>query len=89
MERTTIYLDDTLKHILINLSAEESKKRGKRVGMAEMIRDALVEYLKKRGITIKESELVEKRMLSTRGALGEDFERRVKELQKEYKKWKI
>jgi hypothetical protein len=89
MERTTIYLDDNLKHILINLSAEESKKRGKRIGMAEIIRDALVEYLKKRGIIIEDSGLIEKRMLSTKGTMGEDFEKRVKEVQKDYKKWKI
>ena len=41
MERMTIYIDDQIKRCLLELSAERSKKKGKRVGMAEMIREAL------------------------------------------------
>ncbi len=83
MERTTIYLDETLKHLLIELSAEESRKRGKRVAMAEMVRDAITMYLQSKGKVIEEQDVIKKRMLSTKGKLGEDFKRRVKEVQRE------
>mgnify|MGYP000020462982 CR=1 FL=1 len=89
MERMTIYIDDQIKHCLLELSAERSKKKGKRVGMAEMIREALIEYLKRRGIKIGDKESVVNKMLSTRGTLDEDFEKRVKEVQEEFQKWKI
>jgi len=89
MERTTIYLDDSIKRCLLELSSEESKKKGKRVGMAGMIRDALVEYLKKRGKSIEDSQSVIEKMVATRGTLGEDFKDRVHEVQHEMKKWKI
>lgn len=89
MERTTIYLNDTIKRHLLELSSEESRKRGKRVGMAEMIREAIIEYLKRKGKPIEEPETIINRMLSTRGLLGEDFGKRVKEVQRKFKKWKI
>ena len=89
MERTTIYLDKPIKLSLMELSSEESKKKGKRVAIAEMIREALVEYLEKKGKHIESKKAVIKRMLLTKGALGEDFEKRVKETQKEFKNWKI
>ena len=38
MERTTIYLEEKLKDILLELSYKESKKKRKRIGMAEIIR---------------------------------------------------
>jgi metal-responsive CopG/Arc/MetJ family transcriptional regulator len=88
MERTTIYLDESLKRSLLELSAEESKKKGKRIGMAEMIREAIIEYLKERDKPVKNHDTIE-RMLSTKGRLGRDYEKRVKELQREFKKWKI
>ena len=83
MERTTIYLDDSIKRCLLELSSEESKKKGKRVGMAGMIRDALVEYLKKRGKSVDDSQSVIEKMLATRGTLGEDFKDRVHGVQHE------
>ncbi len=89
MERTTIYLDKPIKLSLMELSSEESKKKGKRVAVAEMIREALIEYLEKKGKHIESKKTVIKRMLLTKGALGEDFEKRVKETQKEFKNWKI
>ena len=89
MERTTIYLDDSIKRCLLELSSEESKKKGKRVGMAVMIRDALVEYLKKRGKSVEDSQSVIEKMLATRGTLGEDFKNRAHEVRHEMKKWKI
>ncbi len=49
MERTTIYLDDHIRRHLLELSAEESIKQGKHVGMAKMIREAtekVVNYTK-------------------------------------------
>jgi len=89
MERTTIYLDNSIKRCLLELSSEKSKKKGKRVGMAGMIRDALVEYLKKRGKSIEDSQSVIEKMLATRGTLGEDFEDRVHEVQHEMKKGRL
>ncbi|OGP64507.1 MAG: hypothetical protein A3K22_02985 [Deltaproteobacteria bacterium RBG_16_42_7] len=89
MERTTIYLDDVVKQYLLELSAEESKKKKKRVGMAEMIRAALISYLKEKGKPVDDLESVKERMLSTKGKLSEDFEGRVKKVKKEFDKWKI
>ncbi len=89
MERMTIYLDDYIRRSLLELSAEESKKQGKRVGMAEMIREAIAEYLSKKGISIEETESMVNRMLSTRGTLCDDFEKRVKEAKEELNKWTI
>ncbi len=89
MERTTIYLEDPIKRSLLELSAEESRKKGKRVGMAEMIREAIVRYLEAKGKSVEDHNTKVKRMLSTRGKLGKDFEERVKEVKNEFKKWKI
>jgi len=89
MERTTIYLDDVVKQYLLELSAEESKKKKKRVGMAEMIRAALISYLKEKGKPVDDLESVKERMLSTKGKLSEDFEYRVKKVKKEFDKWEI
>lgn len=86
MERTTIYLDNLLKRHLLDLAAEESRKKGKRVGMAEMIRTAVTEYLKRRGKPVQD---VVDRMLSTKGTLDETFEKNVKAVRKGFKKWKI
>lgn len=85
----TIYLEERLKRSLLELSAEESKKKGKRVGMAEMIRKAVVEYLKRKGVNVEDFASVINRMLLTRGTVEEDFKKRIKGLQKEFKKWKI
>ena len=89
MERTTIYLDDVVKQYLLELSAEESKKKKKRVGMAEMIRAALISYLKEKGKPVDDLESVKERMLSTKGKLSEGFEDRVKKVKKEFDKWEI
>lgn len=89
MERTTIYLDKPIKQSLLEISAEESKKKGKRVGMAEVIREAIVEYLDSRGKSLESHGVIVKRMLSTKGKLGDDYADRVKEVQKEFKQWKI
>ncbi len=89
MERTTIYLDKPIKLSLMELSSEESKKKGKRVAIAEMIREALIEYLERKGKHIEGKKAIVKRMLLTKGALGDDFKKRVKETQKEFKNWKI
>lgn len=89
MERTTVYLEDNIKKSLLSLSAEESKRKGKRIGMAEMIRKAIMEYLKKRGVVVEEHRAIVDRMLSTRGRLGKDFEERVKEAREGFDRWKI
>jgi len=89
MERTTIYLNNIIKENLLDISLRESKKEGKRVGMAEIIREALLEYLKRRGSAVKSEAPATIRMLATKGALNEDFEKRVKEVQKKLNKWKI
>jgi len=89
MERTTIYLDNIIKENLLDISLRESKKEGKRVGMAEIIREALLEYLKRRGNAVKSETPKVVRMLATKGALNKDFEKRVKDAQKEFRKWKI
>jgi len=89
MERTTIYLDKDLKSHLLEIAAEESKKKGKRAAMADIVREALKEYLAKRGIVMSEKNAINKRMLSTKGALGEDFEKRVKKVRDDLRKWEI
>jgi len=89
MERTTIYLDNIIKENLLDISLRESKKEGKRVGMAEIIREALLEYLKRRGNAVKSETPKVVRMLATKGALNKDFEKRVKDVQKKLNKWKI
>ncbi|MBI3399614.1 MAG: hypothetical protein HY026_10375 [Deltaproteobacteria bacterium] len=89
MERTTIYLDDVVKQYLLEISAEESKKKKKRVGMAEMIREALISYLKEKGKPVGDLESVKERMLSTKGKLSEGFEDRVKKVKKGFDKWEI
>ncbi len=89
MERTTIYLENTIKRSLLEISAEETRRRGKRVGMAEMIREAIIRYLEVKGKSVENHNTKVKRMLSTRGKLGEDFEKKVRGVQKDFKKWKI
>ena len=89
MERTTIYLNDTLKKYLLDISEEETRKRGKGIGMAEMIREAIIVYLKKKGKPVDKREILIDRMLSTRGTLSDEFERRIKKVRKELNKWKI
>jgi hypothetical protein len=89
MERTTIYLNDILKKHLLDISEEETRKRGKRIGMAEMIREAIIVYLKKKGKPVDKREILIDRMLSTRGTLSDEFERRIKKVRKELNKWKI
>jgi hypothetical protein len=89
MERTTIYLNDTLKKHLLDISEEETRKRGKRIGMAEMIREAIIVYLKKKGKSVDKREILIDRMLSTRGTLSDEFERSIKKVRKELNKWKI
>ncbi len=56
MERTTIYLDDSIRRQLLELSAEESRKTGKHAGMAKIIRTAIVQYLEKHGKTVTKSK---------------------------------
>ena len=89
MERTTIYLNDILKKHLLDISEEETRKRGKRIGMAEMIREAIIVYLKKKGKPVDKREILIDRMLSTRGTLSDEFERRIRKVRKELNKWKI
>ncbi len=89
MERTTIYLTDILKKYLRDISEEETRKRGKRIGMAEIIREAIIVYLKKKGKPVDKREILIDRMLSTRGTLSDEFERRIKKVRKELNKWKI
>ncbi len=89
MERTTIYLEEDLKRHLLEISAEMSKKKGKRAGMADIVREALWEYFKKRGLVIGKKNAITKRMLSTRGALDKDFEKRVKKVKEDFRKWEI
>ena len=48
-ERTMIYMTKGMKEALMRLSNEESLKQGSRYGMAEVIRLALIDYLKKEG----------------------------------------
>jgi len=48
-ERTMIYMTKGMKEALMRLCNEESLKQGSRYGMAEVIRLALIDYLKKEG----------------------------------------
>ncbi len=89
MERTTIYLQEDLKKYLLEISAEMSKKKGKRSAMADIVREALREYFAKRGIITGERNAITKRMLSTKGALDKDFERRVNKVKEDFRKWEI
>ncbi len=89
MERTTIYLDKDLKGHLLEIASEKGKKEGKRSAMADIVREALKEYLAKRGIMMTEKNAITKRMLSTKGALDKDFEKRVKKVKTDFAKWKI
>lgn len=89
MEKTTIYLDEDLKAHLLQKASDLSKMRGKRMGMADIIREAVREYVAKTDTAAAEKKVIVKRMLSTRGALGEGFEKRVKKARKEFKKWEI
>lgn len=89
MERTTIYLDDSIKRYLIDISAKESRDQGKRVGMADVIREALRDYLERKGKAVSGAKSTIDRMLATKGKLGEDFEKRVKDVQTGFNEWKI
>lgn len=90
MEKTTIYLSEEIKEHLIDLTAKMSKERRKRVTMTDVIREALKEYLRKKGIKVGEKEEVTKKMLSTRGLLdNEEFESRVLEVKEAFSGWKI
>jgi len=89
MERTTIYLDEDLKGHLLEIAAEESKRKGKRAAMADIVREAIRDYLAKRGVVTSEKNSITRRMLSTRGALGKDFEKRVKKVKADLEKWEI
>lgn len=61
MEKTTIYLSEEIKEHLIDLTAKMSKERRKRVTMTDVIREALKEYLRKKGIKVGEKEEVTKK----------------------------
>ncbi len=89
MERTTIYLDKDLKGYLLEIAAEKSKEKGKRAAMADIVREAIREYLAKRGVVTSKKNSITKRMLSTRGALDKDFEKRVKKVKADIRKWEI
>lgn len=89
MERTTIYIEEDLKRYLLEMSSEMSKKKGKRAAMANIVREALREYLAKKGIVTSNKNEITKRMLSTKGALDESFERRIKEVKRDFRKWEV
>lgn len=59
MEKTTIYLDRDMKVQLLEMVADISKKQGKRAAMSDIIRDALREYLEKRGRHLKDDSETE------------------------------
>lgn len=61
MERTTVYLDKPLKNKLLDFSYRETKRTGKRIGAAEIIRTAVNEYLKKVSVLREVSVSVEKK----------------------------
>ena len=71
------------------MAAGESQKTGKHFGMAEIIREALTEFLEKRGLLEMPEEDIKLRMLSTRGKLDKGFEDRVKDAQKGFNEWEI
>lgn len=87
--RTTIYLDEKLKLALLSISSEESKKLKKRVGMAEIIKKALREYLSKKGFAVETKDSVINTMLSTKGTLDSRFEKRVDEVKANLNKLKL
>jgi len=90
MERTTIYLEEKLKGILLELSYKESKKKRKRIGMAEIIRMAIINYLEQKEIFYQKRDVLRQKMLSVRGALGKKYAKRVQKVQKELRNtWKI
>ena len=68
-----------------------SKEKRKRVAIADIIREALKEYMRKKGIKLEgRDEVIISRMLATRGALdNDDFEKRVNEVKKAFSGWKI
>ena len=90
MEKTTLYLSEEIKQHLIDLTAKMSREKRKRVTMTDIIREALKEYLRNKGITLKDKEDVTRRMLATRGTLdNEEFEERVLEVREAFSGWKI
>jgi len=85
MEKTTIYLSEEIKEHLINLAAKMSMEKRKRVAMTDIIREALKEYLRKKGIKLEGRDKTIRRMLVTRGALDSDeFEKRVREVKEAF-----
>ena len=90
MEKTTIYLSSEIKEHLIDLAAKMSREKRKRVAMTDIIREALREYMRKKGIKLEGKDKVIRRMLATRGALDSDkFEKRVNEVKEAFSGWKI
>ena len=90
MEKTTIYLSEEIKQHLIDLTAKMSREKRKRVTMTDIIREALKEYLRKKGIKLEGKQEVIRRVLSTRGALdSEEFEKRVREVKEAFSRWEI
>ena len=59
MEKTTIYLDKDIKMLLLEMAADMSKRHGKRAAMSDIIRDALREYLVKRGLIVEGNTTME------------------------------
>ena len=83
MEKTTIYLSEEIKEHLLDLAAKMSKEKRKRVAISDIIREALKEYMRKKGIKLEGRDGVISRVLATRGALdNDDFEKRVNEVKK-------
>ena len=75
------YLSSELKENLIDLAAKMSKEKRKQVAIADIIREALKEYMRKKGIKLEGRDEVISKMLATRGALdNDDFEKRVNEV---------
>ena len=90
MEKTTIYLSEEIKEHLLDLVAKMSKEKRKRVAISDIIREALKEYMRKKGIKLEGRDEVISRMLATRGALDSDkFEKRVNEVKEAFSGWKI
>lgn len=82
VRRTTIYLSDEIRACLFDLAARMSREKGKRIGMSDLIREAIKEHLAKKGLKVERKEEVIKRMLSTRGKLDSSFEERVNEVKR-------
>jgi len=90
MEKTTIYLSEEIKQQLIYLTAKMSGEKRKRVTMTDIIREALRDYLRKKGIKVEGKGEILRRMLSTKGALNnEEFEKRVHEVKEAFSVWEI